>query len=77
MLQLYQITQQEASQMQSMLDISRSMSKAYADLVTNLIFSLTSSYTDSKKQSALSTSIQDLLHKGAVETVQKPGTLGF
>ena len=41
MLQLYQITQQEASQMQFMLDISRSMSKAYADLVTNFISFLT------------------------------------
>ena len=41
MLQLYQITQQEASQMQFMLDISRSMSKAYVDLVTNFIYSLT------------------------------------
>ena len=41
MLQLYQITQQEASQMQCMLDISRSMSKAYADLVANFISSLT------------------------------------
>ena len=41
MLQLYQIKQQEASQMQFMLDISRSMSKAYADLVANFISSLT------------------------------------
>ena len=41
LLQLYQITQQEAAQMQFMLDISRSMSKAYADLVANFISSLT------------------------------------
>ena len=41
MLQLYQITQQEASRMQFMLDISRSMSKAYANLVANFISSLT------------------------------------
>ena len=41
LLQLYQITQQEATQMQFMLDISRSMSKAYADLVANFISSLT------------------------------------
>ena len=40
-LQLYQITQQEASQMQFLLDISRSMFKAYADLVANFISSLT------------------------------------
>ena len=41
MLQLYQITQEEASQMQFMLDISRSMSKAYVNLVANFISSLT------------------------------------
>ena len=35
MQQLFSMTQQEASQMQFMLDISRSMSKAYADLVSN------------------------------------------
>ena len=40
LFQLYQITQQEAAQMQFMLDISRSMSKAYADLVANFISSL-------------------------------------
>ena len=41
LLQLYQMTQQEAAQMQFMLDISRSMSKAYTDLVANFISSLT------------------------------------
>ena len=35
MQQLFSMTQQEASQMQFMLDISRSMSKAYTDLVSN------------------------------------------
>ena len=35
------MTQQEASQMQFMLDISRSMSKAYADLVSNFNSTLT------------------------------------
>ena len=35
------MTQQESSQMQFMLDISRSMSKAYADLVSNFLSSLT------------------------------------
>ena len=34
-------TQNEASQMQFMLDISRSMSKAYADLVSNFLATLT------------------------------------
>ena len=41
MQQMFSITQQEASQMQFMLDISRSMSKAYADLVANFNSSLT------------------------------------
>ena len=41
MLQLYQITKQEASKMQFMLDKSRSMSKAYADLVAYFISSPT------------------------------------
>ena len=41
MLQLNQITQQEASQMQFMLDISRCMLKAYGDLIANFISSLT------------------------------------
>ena len=41
MLQLFQIMKQEGSQLQFMLDISRSMSKAYADIVGNFIFSLT------------------------------------
>ena len=41
MQQMFSITEQEASQMQFMLDISRSMSKAYADLVGNFISSLT------------------------------------
>ena len=36
MLQLYSMTQQESAQMQFM-DISRSMSKAYADLVSNFL----------------------------------------
>ena len=35
------LTQQETSQMQFMLDISRSMSKAYADLVSNFLSTLT------------------------------------
>ena len=35
MLQLFRLTQQETSQMQFMLDISKSMSKAYVDLVSN------------------------------------------
>ena len=37
MLQLYQITQQEASQMQFMLDISKSMTKAFISSLTNLV----------------------------------------
>ena len=41
MQQMFSITQQEASQMQFILDISRSMSKAYADLVANFNSSLT------------------------------------
>ena len=41
MLQLFTMTQQESSQMQFMLDISRSMSKAYADLVSNFLSTLT------------------------------------
>ena len=41
MQQLFSMTQQEASQMQFMLDISRSMSKAYADLVSNFNSALT------------------------------------
>ena len=41
MQQLFSITQQEASQMQFMLDITRSMSKAYVDLVANFNSSLT------------------------------------
>ena len=41
MQQMFSITQQEASQMQFMLDISSSMSKAYADLVANFNLSLT------------------------------------
>ena len=41
MLQLFTITQQESAQMQFMLDISRNMSKAYADLVSNFISTLT------------------------------------
>ena len=36
MQQLFSITQQEASQMQFMLDINRSIPKAYADLVANI-----------------------------------------
>ena len=40
MLQLFTMTQQESTQMQHMLDISRSMSKAYADLVSNFISTL-------------------------------------
>ena len=40
--QLLNMTQQESAQMQFMLDISRSMSKAYADLVSNFLSSLTS-----------------------------------
>ena len=35
------MTQHESPQMQVMLDISRSMSKAYADLVSNFISTLT------------------------------------
>ena len=38
---------------------------------------ITSSDADFSIQNALLTSIQDLLHKGTVETVQKPGSLGF
>ena len=41
MQQLFSITQQEASQMQFMLDISRNISKAYADLVANFNSNLT------------------------------------
>ena len=41
MLQPFSMTQQESAQMQLMLDISRSMSKAYADLVSNLLSTLT------------------------------------
>ena len=41
MQQLFSMTQQEASRMQCMLDISRSMSKAYADLVSNFNSTLT------------------------------------
>ena len=40
MLQLFTMTQQESAQMQFMLDISRSMSKAYADLVSNFLSTL-------------------------------------
>ena len=39
--QLLNMTQQESAQMQFMLNISRSMSKAYADLVSNFLSSLT------------------------------------
>ena len=39
--QLVNMTQQESAQMQFVLDISRSMSKAYADLVSNFLSSLT------------------------------------
>ena len=39
--QLLNMTQQESAQMQFMLDISRSMSKAYTDLVFNFLSSLT------------------------------------
>ena len=35
------MTQQESAQMQFMLDINRNMSKAYADLVSNFLSSLT------------------------------------
>ena len=41
MLQLFSMTQQESAQMQFMLDISRTMSKAYADLVSNFLSTLT------------------------------------
>ena len=41
MLQLFTLAQQESVQMQFMLDISRSMSKAYADLVSNFLSTLT------------------------------------
>ena len=41
MQQIVSMTQQEAPQMQFMLDIRRSMSKAYADLVANFNSSLT------------------------------------
>ena len=40
MLQLLTMTQQESAQMRFMLDISRSMSKAYADLVSNFLSTL-------------------------------------
>ena len=39
-LQLFSMTQQESAQMQFMLDISRSMSKTYADLVSNFLSTL-------------------------------------
>ena len=39
--QLFAMTQQESAQMRFMLDISRSMSKAYTDLVSNFLSSLT------------------------------------
>ena len=38
---------------------------------------ITSSYANSDRQSALLTSIQDLLHKGAIEVVHTQNTLGF
>ena len=38
---------------------------------------ITSGFADFNKQSALSTAIQDLLHKGAIDIVQKPDSLGF
>ena len=38
---------------------------------------ITSGYADFNRQSALSTAIQDLLLKGAVDTIQKPDSLGF
>ena len=41
MLQLFTMTQQESAQKQFMLDISKSMSKAYTDLVSNLLSTLT------------------------------------
>ena len=41
MLQLFTMTQQESVQMQFILDISRSMSKAHADLVSNFLSTLT------------------------------------
>ena len=41
MLQLFTMTQQESAQMQFMLDISRSMSKAYAHLVSNFLSTFT------------------------------------
>ena len=41
MVQLFSMTQQNSAQMQFMLDISRSISKAYADLVSNFLSTLT------------------------------------
>ena len=38
---------------------------------------ITSGFADFNKQSALSTAIQDLLHKGAIDIIQKPESLGF
>ena len=38
---------------------------------------ITSGYADSDRQSALLTSIQDLLHKGAIEVVHTQNSLGF
>ena len=38
---------------------------------------ITSGFADFNKQSALSTAIQDLLHKGAIDIVQKPDSVGF
>ena len=38
---------------------------------------ITSGFADFNKQSALSTAIQDLLFKGAIDIVQKPDSLGF
>ena len=41
------------------------------------IHCITSGFADFNKQSALSTAIQDLLQKGAIDIVQKPDSLGF
>ena len=38
---------------------------------------ITSGFADLNKQSALSTAIQDLIRKGAIDIVQKPDSLGF
>ena len=38
---------------------------------------ITSGFADFNKQSALSTAIQDLLLKGAIDIIQKPDSLGF